>query len=117
MTMDSTNSRETQSPTTLASSLRWYSAGFALLGGAIGYMAGASQTPVVATLLPLLFGLIGGAGGIYLARADLSRHATHVRLIAIGKSLAAFVVLLLIGSVLGTSLRTGVGLRDFFSTL
>lgn len=55
----------------LQHAIRWYMLGFALLGGAVGYFAGSSQSPVIGTILPLLFGLIGGASGLYLAKIDL----------------------------------------------
>ena len=43
----------------------WPSVAALVLGLAIGWFAGLSSSPVVGTLLPLLFGLFGGAGGFY----------------------------------------------------
>lgn len=94
-----------------------YGAGLALLGAAIGYYVGSSESPVVAAALPLLFGLVSGAGGLYLAKVDLSRKMNRTRLIAIGLMLCAFVVCLLLGTVVGISLRTGIGLSVFFADL
>ena len=68
------NSNKTEVPKgsiSLHSAVRWYMLGFALLGGAVGFFAGSSQSPVIGTLLPLLFGLIGGAGDEMQAHASL----------------------------------------------
>jgi hypothetical protein len=89
--------------------------GFALLGGAVGFFAGSSQSPVIGTLLPLLFGLIGGASGLYLARVDLNESMTRIRLVVIGKSISCFIICTLVFSVYGVSLRTGRSLWSFFS--
>lgn len=101
----------------LRSALRWYLFGFSLLGGAVGYFAGSSQSPVIGTLLPLLFGLIGGAGGLYLTRAELDRPEVMFRLRILGKALTLFIILTLVGSVYGISLRTERSIRDFFSPI
>ncbi|MEM9065408.1 MAG: hypothetical protein AAGB51_07960 [Planctomycetota bacterium] len=42
------------------------------LGLAVGLLTGLSQSPVVGVLLPLLFGTIGGTGGLFLAKANLA---------------------------------------------
>ncbi len=47
-------------------------AALASIGAAAGYSVGLSQTPVVATLLPLLFGLIAGGSGFLLMKADFT---------------------------------------------
>lgn len=101
----------------LRSALRWYLSGFSLLGGAVGYFAGSSQSPVISTLLPLLFGLIGGAGGLYLTRAELDRSEVIFRLRVLGKVLTLFIIFALVGSVYGISLRTERSIRDFFSPI
>lgn len=101
----------------LRSALRWYLSGFSLLGCAVGYFAGSSQSPVIGTLLPLLFGLIGGAGGLYLTRAELDRPEVIFRLRVLGKALTLFIIFTLIGSVYGISLRTERNIMDFFSPI
>lgn len=101
----------------LRSALRWYLSGFSLLGGAVGYFAGSSQSPVIGTLLPLLFGLIGGAGGLYLTRAELDRPKVIFRLRILGKALTLFIIFTLMGSVYGISLRTERNIMDFFSPI
>src|SRR5262245_1183186 len=53
-----------------------YLAGFVSVGWAIGVYSGWSASPVVATLLPLLFALIGGASGLFLATTDLASSRT-----------------------------------------
>jgi len=101
----------------LRSALRWYLSGFSLLGGAVGYFAGSSQSPVIGTLLPLLFGLIGGAGGLYLTRAELDCPKVIFRLRILGKALTLFIIFTLVGSIYGISLRTERNIRDFFSPI
>lgn len=95
--------------------LAWYGGGLALLGGAIGYFMGASKSPVVGAALPLLFGLASGAGGLYLARADLATRVTRQKLQLFGRTLIAFVALLMCGTFIGISSRTGIGLTSMFS--
>jgi len=97
------------------SALRWYLFGFSLLGVAVGYFAGSSQSPVIGTLLPLLFGLVGGAGGLYLTRVDLERPEIIARLRIIGKALTLFIIFALMGSIYGISLRTERSILSFFS--
>lgn len=97
------------------SALRWYMLGFGLLGGAVGYFAGSSQSPVIGTLIPLLFGLIGGAGGLYLARLDFEAPKTYFRLEILGKSMVFFILFTLLGSAYGISLRTQGSIWSFVS--
>ena len=99
----------------LQPALRFYMLGFTLLGGAVGFFAGASKSPVIGTLLPLLFGLVGGAGGLYLTRVDLYDRKTLLRLSLLGKSLSLFIVFAVIGSVYGISLRTQRSIWSFLS--
>ncbi len=84
---------------------RWYVAGLSLVGLASGYFAGASHTPIVGTLLPLLFALIGGTSGFYIANADLSSPALRARLRWLGISLLGFGFACLVGSTIGIGLR------------
>jgi hypothetical protein len=88
-----------------APSIRSYAVGLAVVGLASGFLAGASSTPIVATLLPLLFALVGGAGGLYLATADLTSPHIGWRVRALGLALAAFGAALLIGSSVGIGIR------------
>lgn len=102
----------------LKAGFRWFLAGFALLGLCVGYFAGNSRTPVIGVVLPLLFGLVGGAGGFYLSGADLSAPTTSLRLRFLGVALTGFILMVLVGSAYGVLLRTGLGVASFFpSTL
>lgn len=83
----------------------WYLTGLAVVGAASGFFAGASHTPIVGTLLPLLFALIGGTSGIYLATADLSAPVVVPRLQWLGRALGFFGMACLIGSATGIALR------------
>jgi hypothetical protein len=54
------------------SAQRWFVSGSALIGCATGYLLAFSRSPVVGVALPLIFGLAGSAGSIYIAKADLT---------------------------------------------
>jgi hypothetical protein len=86
----------------------YYVVGFGLLGLLIGFLAGGSSTPIVSTVLPLLFALIGGAGGLYLAGVDLKAPETGNRLQLLGWALIAFTLLCLLGVTVGAALRLGI---------
>ena len=109
------NAVSTKALPELRTALRWYLIGLSFLGVAIGYFAGSSQSPVIGTLLPLLFGLVGGAGGLYLTRVDLERPEILFRLRIIGKALTLFIIFALMGSIYGISLRTERSILSFFS--
>ncbi len=98
----------------LKAGFRWFLVGFSLLGLCVGFFAGNSSSPVIAVVLPLLFGLVGSAGGFYLWAADLSAPATTLRLRLLGIALTGFILLLLVGSAYGVLLRTGLGIASFF---
>jgi len=87
-----------------------YGVSFGLLGLCVGLFAGLSHSPVIGVLLPLLFGLIGGANGLYLARADLTNEQDRKRLGLLGLMLSVFLILVLAGSFYGMLVRTGGGL-------
>jgi hypothetical protein len=65
--------------------LIYYGIAFALLGLSVGVFAGLSNSQVIGVLLPLLFGLIGGANGIYLSQVDLNKTGDRRRLSLIGQ--------------------------------
>lgn len=89
----------------LSNAFWWYVAGLAVVGLASGFFAGASHTAIIGTLLPLLFALIGGTSGIYIANADLTAPAFAERLRWLGRALACFGLACLIGSTAGILLR------------
>jgi hypothetical protein len=99
------------------SSKRWYVLGFGLVGGAIGYFAGASESPIVATVIPVLFALLGGASGLYVSRIDLASAQGVSMLDLFGKSLLTFSLACMLGAMYGTALRTGAGIRGFVPSL
>ena len=92
----------------------WYLLGCGGMGFLVGYFAGLSESPIVATTIPLLFALLGGGGGLYVARADLKVQETVFRIRLLGISLAAFTLACVIGGTYGASIRTGSSWRDFF---
>jgi hypothetical protein len=91
----------------LPPALWWYAAGLATIGLTSGFFAGASHTPIVGTLLPLLFAVVGGTSGVYLANADLSNPVAVTRFRWLGRSLGVFGLGCLIGSAVGIPLRLG----------
>src|SRR5262245_45022719 len=92
--------------------VRWFIAGFSLLGLSVGLLAGNSNSPVVGVVLPLLFGLVGGASGFHLAQIDLTSKTEGRRLRYLGVALIAFMLPLLLGSAYGVLLRTGLGVAS-----
>lgn len=100
-------------PKSSKASLIYYGIAFALLGLSAGVFAGLSNSPVIGVLLPLLFGLIGGANGIYLYQVDLNKLQDRRRLTLIGQMLSVFLIFMLAGSVYGILVRTGNGLSEF----
>ncbi len=63
--------------------LNW---GMAALGGLLGVLIAWSASPLVATILPLLFAFIGGAGGLSLLKMDLSKSANILKLQTTGNA-------------------------------
>jgi hypothetical protein len=94
-----------------------YGAAFALLGLSAGIFAGLSNSPVVGVLLPLLFGLIGGANGFYLYRIDLTDKLDLHRLKIVGQMLTVFLIFLLTGTFYGILVRTGSELSSLVPRL
>jgi hypothetical protein len=88
-----------------ALSIRWYLMGLVAVAAAGGFLAGASGSPVVATVLPLLFALIAGTGGVYLVTADLTAPETSWRLKWLGRSLASFGASFLLCAIIGAIAR------------
>lgn len=90
-----------------------YIAGMAVLGAGIGYFVTLSRSPVVAILLPLFFSLVGGAGGVFLVRQDLSQKAGRERLGILGACIIALVGAAILTSMLVFSQNT----RSFYPEL
>jgi hypothetical protein len=61
--------------------------GMGSLGALLGVLIAWSASPVVATAMPLIFGLIGGASGFSLLKLDLSKPNNQEKLKLIGGSL------------------------------
>jgi hypothetical protein len=74
----------------------WFTAGLGLIGAATGYFVALSRSPVVAVVLPLVFGLIGGAGGVYLAKADVKSDEGRYRLALIGNAVGALALVMVL---------------------
>ncbi len=84
----------------------WYALAFISMGMAVGFITGASSSPVVTTLVPLLFSLIAGGGGFYLLKTDkISRDSTQQALAA--KSVSLFFASFLLALIIGIGARIG----------
>jgi hypothetical protein len=97
--------------------LWWYGLGSSLLGLLVGVVAGLSVSPIVAILVPLLFALLSGGGGLYIATADLSKPDARLRINMLGKILFAFCSLALVGTFYGALVRTAVPLSALVPTI
>jgi hypothetical protein len=80
------------------------------VGLSAGFFAGMSNTPVVGVLLPLLFALVGGTGGLYLANAPLDSAIAIQRIGVIGKGLCVLSIACLLGALSGIGVRVGINL-------
>ena len=111
MPADKAADHPTPSPQTIRTrAFRWYLTGTLLVGVAAGLFAGMSASPVVAVLLPLLFGLLGGAAGLYLAAIDLSKPASQEKLRLLGIVITTLMLALIPSAIYGVLVRTGASL-------
>src|SRR5262245_16960366 len=87
----------------------WIWVAFGTMGLLIGFVAGLSLTPVVGTILPLLFAAIGGGAGFFLTRKP-----ENSREVSISITLMASMCLLggIWAFICGLALRGNVLLRD-----
>lgn len=86
--------------------LNWFIVGFGLLGVAIGYFVGFSATPVIGILLPLLFALIGGFGGVYLlTKGNLGSPQVKQQLNFMGKLYLVFSLCIIFSSAIALYLQ------------
>ncbi len=73
------NASTNESDPPVRSHARWYMVGTFLAGLTTGLLTGLSQSPVVAVLVPVLLGLLGGTGGFYLAVTGLGNKQARER--------------------------------------
>lgn len=85
-----------------------YYFGVGALGLVIGYLIALSASPVVGTVLPLLFSLLGGAGAVYVAKLDLRDPQGRAKLNLAGISLFCFALAIIVSSFLTIRYRDGV---------
>ncbi|WP_128960557.1 hypothetical protein [Bradyrhizobium guangzhouense] len=79
--------------------------GMGALGAVLGLLVAWSASPVVATVMPLLFGLIGGVGSFSVLKVDLSKAAAQQKMRALGASLLSCCSAFLVTLVIGVSTR------------
>lgn len=75
-----------------------FTLGITSLGAAVGYFVALSASPVIAVLLPLLFGLLGGGGLFALLKVDISKPVHRQKLNIAGTAVGSFCVALLVSS-------------------
>jgi hypothetical protein len=84
---------------------------FAVGAGAFGLLLGSwialSASPVI-TILPLIFGVITGAGGVQLFRFDSDAPASRARIALFGMSAATFSFCCLLGMLGAVALRSRI---------
>lgn len=78
-------------------SLTLYVIAVGLVGFAVGCLVAISQTPVVSAVMPLLFGLIAGASGVFVANETLDNTDSQRRIRFIAACIISFVCLNLFG--------------------
>ena len=88
-----------------SSKLLAYWIGLGLVGTAVGYFVALSESPVIGTLLPLLFGILGTGGIVALGRMDVEREASRAKLQRVGISLSVFAVAIVASSAVALFVR------------
>lgn len=96
-----------------ARSILLYGLGLFLICSFIGFSVGLSASPVIATLLPLIFSVLGGASGLYIAKGNFFQPEFQLKMRIMGGYLATLSVGIMLGSVYGIALRTGAPLASF----
>jgi hypothetical protein len=86
----------------------WVRVAFGTIGLLIGFVAGLSMTPVIGTILPLLFAAVGGGAGFFLTgKPENSRE--------VGISITLMASMCLLGGIWGVHLRVGSPWKCFFT--
>lgn len=80
-----------------------------MLGAVAGFIAGASSTPTVNTLLPLLIAFIVGSGGFFFARIDFETLKGQISLLLTGITMFAFISSFSIALYFGIDARMNSG--------
>lgn len=86
---------------------------FVLLGLCVGLFAGLSESPITATMIPLLFALLTGGAGLSLAKADLAKASDRNRLGLAATAISLFAGACLVSATYGIAVRSGSGLASF----
>ncbi|MDH5230804.1 MAG: hypothetical protein OEY38_12130 [Gammaproteobacteria bacterium] len=88
--------------------LRWHWLGLGALGLLVGYFVALSESPVVATLLPLLFGVIAAASAFILGKTNISKPDEAEKIKIWGIGFFSFSVAVLGAASLGLLLKNMV---------
>jgi hypothetical protein len=89
-----------------------YITGLCAVGFVAGFFAGSSSSPVVGVVLPLVFGMIGGASGLAVTKFNLNKPKEVKKLAILGIALISFSFTLWFGSLFGASIRLGDSLQS-----
>lgn len=100
----------------LHSSLLFQLAGISFVGFIIGFIAGLSSSPVVSTLLTLIFTVIAGSGGLYIGKVDFNDKYLKYKMKFMGIALVLFSTFVFISLVIGISIRTKTPIINLFTT-
>ncbi len=92
----------------------WIVVAYCLIGVLVGYLTGASNSPVVGVVIPAIFTLIGGAGSVYLLNMDFKIKESAFKFKIIGISTSFFVLTFIIGLLVGVATRSPYGWAAIF---
>lgn len=92
----------------VTSSIIAFAAGAGAFGLLLGSWIALSASPVITTVLPLIFGVITGAGGAQLVRFDSDTQVSRSRLTLFGISAATFSIFCLLGMLGAVALRSRI---------
>ncbi|MCZ6835256.1 MAG: hypothetical protein O7G85_05720 [Planctomycetota bacterium] len=95
--------------------LVWIIFGTLSVGILIGFLTGASRSPVVSSVLPLIFAAVGGLGGFHFLRsADSKQQLTRQQAILLGQAATTLVLGSILGLAYGLALRNPDGWSSIF---
>jgi len=86
--------------------------GMAGMGTLVGIFVAWSSSPILNTLLPLIFGLVGGASGLSILRLDITSEKDALKLALIGRTLGAFSLSCVLAIAVGLLLRPALRWYD-----
>lgn len=92
--------------------LKWHWLGLGALGFLVGYFVALSESPVVGTLLPLLFGVIAGINGFVLGKTNFESAESLKKVKYWGMGFFAFSLAIFLSSILGLVVKNAITNHD-----